>query len=332
MKVLLDQMTSYLRRTLQTELARPRLWRGAQGIPRHLNESFVIYQSELLGMPCLLVVLRGAAEPTPTELKTHLRLIEAKAALPTIYVQQSIRANERQRLIDQHIAFVVPERQLFLPPLGIDLREHYLARANVDDEVLSPSAQLVFLGQLMRLWPDGLNASDFARLLGYSPMTMSRIKRELQSHTLAGSSLPAGLLWKQAQPILRSPLRQKLWIRNPREEWRGYPLAGLSALAWRTMLSPPKQEVRAIGEQAWRALPGRGQLQVELEYTPDALELELWKYNPQLLNTVETRNPMHADNSNETSVDPYSLYLSLRGHSDERVEIALNEMMENFNV
>lgn len=331
MQALLDKLIPYLRRTLRTELTSPKVWRGAKTIPRHLNDSYSIFQTELLGMPCLLVILKGAVEPTPAELKTHLRLIETKADLPALYVQQSIRANQRQRLIDQHIPFVVPDRQLFLPPLGIDLREHYMAQANAEEDSLSPSAQLVFLGQLMRLWPQDLNASGFARLLGYSPMTMSRIKRELQSHAISDASLSGDLLWKQAQPFLRSPLRQKVWIPDPPEELRRLPLAGLSALASRTMLSLPKQEVRAIGDQTWRTQFRRPQMHVELDHVPDALELELWKYNPILLTARYSGNNAHPDPNRETSVDPYSLYLSLRGHPDERVAIALDEMMENVN-
>lgn len=328
MNALLDNLVHYLRRTLRIELQPITRWPGAKAIPRHLNDAYRIYQTQLLDLPCLLVLLTGESEPTPAELKKHLQLIEAKAGFPAVYVQHAIRAGQRQRLIDQHIPFAVPDKQLFLPPLGIDLREHYLAQAKAEGEALSPSSQLVLLGQLLGLWPREIDAKRLTRLLGYSAMTMSRIKREL--HTLTAEDAPQTAMpgWKQALPYLRSPLRTKVWVRHPPEQLRRCPLAGLSALASRTMLSPPTQEVRAIGEQAWRDLLRQGLLQIDTEPVPGALELELWKYNPMLLVADAPDRYGQPDLGRAAMVDPYSLYLTLRDHADERVALALDEMME----
>jgi len=46
-------------------------------------------------------------------------------------------------------------------------------------------------------------------------------------------------------------------------------------------------------------------------------ELEIWNYNPKLFSENER-------------VDPFSLYLSLRDTKDERVETALEELMEKI--
>jgi hypothetical protein len=45
-----------------------------------------------------------------------------------------------------------------------------------------------------------------------------------------------------------------------------------------------------------------------------ACELEIWSYSPQLF-------------AEENFVDKFSLYLSLRETNDERVEMALQQMM-----
>ena len=44
--------------------------------------------------------------------------------------------------------------------------------------------------------------------------------------------------------------------------------------------------------------------------------LQLWRYRPDILG--------------DGAIDPLSLALSLRGESDERVQMALDEMMEDF--
>jgi hypothetical protein len=51
---------------------------------------------------------------------------------------------------------------------------------------------------------------------------------------------------------------------------------------------------------------------------PNAAEIELWRYEPALLS------------KDGKSVDPLSLYLSMRGTSDERVEAALANLLKGI--
>jgi hypothetical protein len=50
---------------------------------------------------------------------------------------------------------------------------------------------------------------------------------------------------------------------------------------------------------------------------PDANEIEVWRYPPALFAARDV-------------VDPLSLYLSLKGISDERIEASLDEMMRKL--
>ncbi len=50
---------------------------------------------------------------------------------------------------------------------------------------------------------------------------------------------------------------------------------------------------------------------------PGSIELEIWKYPPELF-------------ANNDMVDPLSLFLSLKSSKDERVEMALEELQERF--
>jgi hypothetical protein len=47
------------------------------------------------------------------------------------------------------------------------------------------------------------------------------------------------------------------------------------------------------------------------------MEIEIWKYDPELL-------------ARKGVVDPLSLYLSLKNIKDERVEMALDTLLEKF--
>ena len=45
-----------------------------------------------------------------------------------VYVTGALASYERKRLIEQKVPFMVPGNQLYLPDLGIDLREYFRQR------------------------------------------------------------------------------------------------------------------------------------------------------------------------------------------------------------
>lgn len=86
---------------------------------------------------------------------------------PTIYVTDALASYERKRLIEQKVPFIVPGNQLYLPELGIDLREYFRQRAGSAESPLSPSAQALLITALLRpQWePEWRSRSSrFARL------------------------------------------------------------------------------------------------------------------------------------------------------------------------
>ena len=321
MKALLDHLQQYLQQILHIDLPKPQRWADAGALPRHLLDAYALYQASLLGTPCLIVLLQSESEPTITMLKKHLQLIVEKAGVPVLYVQEGIRARTRQSLIEQQIAFAIPGRQLYLPPMGIDLREHFQARARTQAAALSPAAQMIWVGSQLKLWHTDVSATALAKYCGYSDMTLSRVRRELGEHPAFGWPPTPQAKWQEALPYLRSPVQRTIWLRKPCDALQKCPLAGLAALAKRSMLAAPEYEVRTIDAAAWRALKQTHADMQEVDAdTPDALALELWKYDPA---------PLAGDG---TLVDPWSLYVSLTGHADERVAMALDEMMKEFGL
>lgn len=172
-------LQTYLATTLGIAAPTLSAWPGVRTLPRYLAEGFAFHELELWGQACLLMVAKQEA-PMPVDLQKQLRLVERQARLPVIYGQAGMSARQRQRLVELFVPFVVPGRQLFLPPLGVDLREHYLAQVRQHAPALGPADQAVLLAGLLGFWQDDSNASAMARQFGYSAMTLSRTRRELQ--------------------------------------------------------------------------------------------------------------------------------------------------------
>jgi hypothetical protein len=92
------------------------------------------------------------------------------------------------------------------------------------------------------------------------------------------------------------------------------PAAGLTALAFYTSIAEPRIPVIAVSAATWR--PIRNRLAHEQPGETDApqVEVEAWTYPPRAV----LDGPV---------VDRLSLFLSLRGTTDERVEAALGELL-----
>jgi len=213
---------------------------------------------------------------------------------------------------------------MYLPMLGIDLREHFRKRRQTP-LALTPATQALVLHLLLRPDDKLLTPNDLAQRLGYTKMTMSRAFDELEVEQLCGVAKEGRErklrligtkkeLWHQVLPLLRSPVKHRKHIQNLGGQRIGV-TAGLTALAKRTMLAASRASVVAISSKQWKAVKNNKTYFSVSTTDTDAVEVEVWAYDPALF-------------SDEGFVDRFSLFLSLKDIKDERVEAALEEMMD----
>lgn len=323
MNKLLREFEHYLRETLQITVA-PKEWEDVGNLPFFLRDLYTFFQLTLLDVPCLLMVARDTEGQTPATVRKQMAQVQSKWTGEVIYLCPTLSAYNRKRLIEQRVPFVSPGNQMYLPMLGIDLREHFRQTRISTPGKISPATQAVLIHALLQEKVQGFTPSRLAYALGYTAMTLTRAFTELESLGL-GAVFSVGRervlsfgdnkkdLWERAQVFMRSPVKKRVFIHPPADPWGGLP-AGLSALAHKTMLAPPITSVYALGMNDWQAM----QLYPGIEVLPHpeagAVEVEIWHYSPLLF-------------QHEGVVDPFSLYLSLRDNTDERVQSALEKMM-----
>ena len=325
MLALATAVQHYLREILGFSAPNVKPWARASEVPYFLREAFEFCELDLLGHPVILAIGRTTQKQSLSEVRTWLDKLAALAGQPAVYVTDVLASYERRRLIEQKMPFIVPGNQLYLPDLGIDLREYFRQRAPAAEAALSPSAQAMLIAALLHQpWQAEWLPSKVAVALGYTPMTLSRVVKELTAAGLAiaytvGRSRwlrmeqPPQQIWEQAKPSLRSPIKRTVWVlAEGLAVNRPGRLAGLSAIASYSMLTEPKWPVYAVTNAEWKAATDAGVRELP-EPVAGAQEWQLWSYSPALLPGVAT-------------VDPLSLTLSLQDNVDDRIQLALDEL------
>ncbi|MCH9626049.1 MAG: hypothetical protein S4CHLAM123_12380 [Chlamydiales bacterium] len=321
MAKIIEALERYFYEVLDVQL-QIHLWKDQGEIALFLKNFYEFYKITLLKQPCLLMIAKEGTVLTPAVVKKHRKQVLMNWTGCCIYVQEAISSYNRQRLIQHHIPFIAPGNQMYLPDLGIDLRE-YFRQSKTSQKLFSPATQAVVIYALYHTISEGYTAFELIDKLGYSRMTLIRALNELEAASI-GTTNRKGRerfwsfegdkreLWNQTRSLLRNPIKQRVWIRGKKPKIQ----AGLSALAERSMLSPPSIPVYAISAENWKNWKKIGVELLPISEGATA-ELEIWHYAPNLF-------------TEEDSVDPCSLYLSLEEIEDERTEMALQEMMEKM--
>lgn len=302
------------------------LWPGERTLPAFLRQTYAFQAARILGVPCLFLIDRGVQPNTPAAIKKHLFEVGKRWEGEVVYVAAGIDSARRKQLIDQTVPFIVPGNQIYLPMLGIDLREHFRSVRRVA-ESLSPATQAAFLRVLHTHESGPFSPQEMAAQLGYTSMTLSRAFDELESagigrHYTTGRRRlmelagPRRDQWEKAMPLLRSPVVRRVQAPVPKDVANA-PAAGLTALAFYTNLAEPRIPVIAFDGTAWRSFRNKAVYSYIGGMDSPTTEVEVWSYPPKSV-------------ANGPVVDRLSLYLSLRGTTDERVETALNELLESM--
>lgn len=297
---------------------------GTISVPNFLERSYRFYKARIVGRQCVLIAARENVA-TPADIAKHVSLVRSAVDTIVIFAAPSLSAHNRSRLIAQGVAFVVPGNQLYIPELAMDLREYFRAPKPRGAEGLSPAAQAVLFHYLLRLGEYATTPSAIAERLRYSAMSIGRAFDDLVAVRLAKCekrgkerhiyfNADRRELMESARPLLRSPVRSVKHVRNDRPV-SNLKLAGETALAKLTDLTPPRTETFAVVASDWKAIAETFDL-IEVDEFEETFTVETWSYDPAGL-------------SDGPVVDPLSLYIQFRDHRDERISMAAERLLEN---
>ena len=304
-------------------------WEDFKSLPYMLRSDYTIKRLQLFSSSYLILLAKPKLEVTPAAVFKHIEWLGENTDQRGIFCAEKLVPYNRKRMIEYKIPFIIPGNQLYIPDLGIDLREHFKQHGKKKKK-LGPAAQIVLLSYLLKQLRGGneWTATSLHVELPYSKMSMGRALDELCEHELielitvgrekiAKFKLDGKELWDVAKPLLKSPVRKRVYLETSESSGS---LAGLSALSELSMLNKPERTTRAVTQEEWKAI----QTQSDVRMIPEAsrslapFELEIWNYDPGIL-------------SKSGIVDPVSLYLSLENETDERVEGELDTLIDKMS-
>jgi len=298
---------------------------SADGLPLYLESRYSFSKLSIGRINLTAIFVLQPTGFTPAKFRKQVSKLPQTTEF-TCVVAASLPAYVRKRLIEMGQAFVVPGVQMFLPMLGMELRSRARVEALPATDMLSPASQAVFFYCLQYKEIKVHTPLSLSKALGYSAMSMSRAVSELAATNLADVSREGKErlmrlrgdpveLWQMAQPLLRSPVARAHRIQADELDQAAL-LAGESALSVQTLLGEPIETQYAISKAGWQLLNKAGIEKIPVQ-EPGTCSVQVWTYDPKLLSTNNV-------------VDPFSLFVSLRETADERIEMALDKLMERY--
>lgn len=287
-------------------------------LPISISGNYHFYTTNILEREVILTCNMDSIAYTPGQIQKQKELIEKKIHHPVIFIFDKMVSYNIQRLIRQRVNFIIPQKQMFIPDLLVDLKPHKDVQYNTNGHI-SGIAQSIILFHLQIKSLEGKSAYEIAELFKVSYANVNRAIRWLKENaviTLTGKKTKhiafrneKRELWETVLSLLESPIERIVYTDMAVDG--NFLISGVNALSEYSMINRENRESYAISKEDFSTQ----QLQTDKQY--GVHRIEIWRYNPNFL-------------SCNGVVDKLSLYLALKDTEDERIEIELENMINGI--
>lgn len=280
---------------------------------------------EIYGVNFAIVDVVKETELSVAAMKKQKAKYEEALQCPVVYQVALNSVSMRNALVKNGVPFVDLPGNVFLPFMGIVLQDVYKKQLIKVDKMM-PATQMVFLELLYMNDEESALKSEVANKLNLTKTSITRATAQLEEMGLieqikSGTEISVKRncsrkeYYENAKAYLINPVQKVITIMRYEATFESFE-AGESALSQVSELNPPRIEERAIykGEEVI------DQLEIadaRYEDWDECLNVQLWKYNPSYF-------------AREGRVDPVSLACTFKGNEDERIEMCIEELLEEL--
>ncbi len=308
----------YLEKVLGTEIVYQNT--KFRDMPNYISTRYELKMVSLDGNSAVFIYPKTEPERIDV-IKKHIEKVKTSLGIPIVLIIKKITAYQKEYLLRERIPFIVDGKQIYLPFMAVYLQEKCNAEKQPERELL-PSAQMLLL-YFIYCGAKEMTTSCAAKELKLTPTSVSRASKQLEEMNLIKTK-KSGVqkvlfsdqspkeLFENADPKLVDPVKRTVYIPERCTE-NNLMESKYMALSEYSMLSEPTVRYYATD----RISQWNGVLSNSLQDADSQVAVEMWRYDPRKL-------------SEGKLVDELSLALTLRKDTDERVEQAVEEMLENL--
>lgn len=258
-----------------------------------------------------------------SRLRRDIKQTEETSGMNCAFYFTNINYYSKEKMMDDGIPFIIENKQIYLPFIGILLEEKY-ARELTPVSKISFLTQKILLCALYEQW-NGLNVTAIADKMNVTKMSVSRCLDEIEYFGIdvldtSGKNRTVRVdndkytVWNNIKDYLRNPVIAKY---DFAEDINLNRKAGISALCEYSLLSDNNYPTYGITKKDLKYVNLKEHRQVPPGEEIGCRVLELGYF---------------IDYNDENIQDPYSVLLSLDAEEkkDERVEIAVEEMLREY--
>jgi len=317
------ELISYLQDTLHLDVSLSNVKLDyKKSVPVAIKSNYNIFSIKIQDID---IVVLDADEDNIRALKKHIELFQEALSMPIVLSIYNLSRSTKKYLIENAISFI-SNQSVYLPNLLIHLDDTTFAKKKPTPKKLSKLAQTILISLIVNKELK-IEINSSAEKFAVTKMSTSRALNELvdfnfinvQTHGRKNDyslsdSIDIDLLLSK----LKDPVSDRVYIKKADLSHFDIRMeASFSALSVYTNITNHKT-IFAIEKSYFNEIMKKDPITVyDKEYDTDLVELELWRYAPQ--------------NIQSDIVDEISLYLSLQDKLDLEDSRLMNAYSELYN-
>jgi len=293
-------------------------------LPLIIKNKYNFFIGSLFNREIAFIQAKNNVYTKINELRKHIDIIRKAIGIPIVYVSDSMKSYNRKRFIQKGVSFIVPGKQMFMPELLIDFQD-FAMEPRKTPETMTPAIQYLLLYHLQKENLEGKNFKTIAKSMNITAITVTRAASYL---AVKGVCRIVGTkdkylqfdknkydLWKEVAPLMQTPIKKQIFTSTSLDVGNAK-LSGINALSHYTNLSDDDKTYYAMDKKNFDLIVKQNN-SILFDEVDGGVVIEIWKYKPNGL-------------CHDKFVDPLSIYLIYRENTDERVQIALSQLIDEI--
>ncbi|WP_207736364.1 helix-turn-helix domain-containing protein [Fusibacter ferrireducens] len=314
-------MIDYLKEQLD-ETVEIKPFKGVKKLPLFLTNEYKFSECKIHDLDCILMEKEDIKFSIDKIIK-HLKKVKEFGVERPVLIFNDLDSGKRRKLVIRRVPFIVPGKHLYLPFIFINFTEKVTNVSNKFDK-FTAATQMIYIRILLSK-ENEIVTREIGEELGLSMMTINRGIRQLVSLGIVEEiglgtkkkyyRMNKKFCWEAGKKYMIPPISKVKYLKhsnNVNHQISSSDLA-LSAL---TMMSSEKVISYALDKYSFDQIePTLIIKESDVEDDMEAVRVERWKYNPNLF-------------SKDGIIDVFSLYAIYQEDNDPRVEIELEQLIE----